>query len=74
MKTDTTKQRLIDTGLFIERGGCLFIEETDSILGGEIAIAVTARLRFNSSGELTSVDAYANSVDHARSTDVAPTP
>lgn len=47
MKTDTTKQRLIDTGLFTERG-CFLVVESKS--GAE------TRLRFNSAGELTAVD------------------
>ena len=60
----TLKQQLINTGLFIERGGFLLVEET-SMLMGEVNVEVTAKLRFNSAGELTEVLAYASSVGSA---------
>lgn len=43
----TDKQRLLATGLFIERGPNLLLEE-DSTLACEIVVRVTTQLRFDS--------------------------
>lgn len=55
--TDTTKQRLINTGLFTEQGQCLIAEDQGALLGGEVGVVIKMVLRFNSSGELTSIAA-----------------
>jgi hypothetical protein len=67
---DTTKQRLIDSGLFDESAGSL-IAEDQTILMGEILAAVKARLRFNSTGELIGVDVWVESIAHAPALDEA---
>lgn len=61
MKADTTKQRLLNTGLFAEGGSAedhtafLVLTGKGAVLGGEVPVFVRTILRFNSAGELTSV-------------------
>ncbi len=58
---DTTKQRLLDTGLFTEggsvedHGAYLIINGQGVVCGGELPIFARTILRFNALGELTSV-------------------
>jgi len=60
MKADTTRQRLLDSGLFVEGGSAedyaayLVLSGKGAVLGGEVPVFARALLRFNSAGELTS--------------------
>jgi hypothetical protein len=67
---DTTKQRLVDSGLFDESAGSL-VAEDQTLLMGEILAAVKTRLRFNSAGDLIGVDVWAESIAHAPALDEA---
>jgi hypothetical protein len=51
---DTTKQRLIESGLFKEGAGCLYVEDGATSVSGH-HIGARAVLRFNTTGDLVSV-------------------
>lgn len=55
MASDTTKQRLIDSGLFIEQGPHLVYDDEDILPGGELGVVTRTLMRFNTAGELTSI-------------------